>query len=440
MQIITKVKEYIREKSLLTDNSKVIVGVSGGADSMALLHILIQLGYDCIAAHCNFHLRGEESDRDYLFVKNYCLEKNIQFVHTDFDTKAYMNEQLVSLEMAARELRYSWFEQIRKKYEADAIAVAHHQDDSVETVLINLIRGTGIRGLTGIPPANGYIVRPLLCLFQTEILEYLDVSETSYVTDSTNNENVYVRNKIRLDVIPLLKTINPAAVQSIAKTANHLAAAESIYSKAIEDAKSKLLHNNRIDIVLLKQQSEPLTILFEILHPYGFNIDTVENLFNSLDGISGKTFYSAEYRIIKDRNTLILERSDKESENSSFIIYEESTSVDKPVSLTIEHLKSESLSEIEKNSRIIYIDKDKISFPLTIRRWKNGDRFTPFGMNGSKKVSDFFTDQKYSLTDKENAWLLCSDNKIVWIIGKRADNRFRITDKTTEIVKITLNT
>jgi len=438
MNIISKVDKYIQNNNLLDKKETVIVGVSGGADSIALLTILHELKYNCIAAHCNFHLRGEESNKDYLFVKDFCDKMNIQFASIDFDTYTYMEQNSLSLEMAARELRYHWFEDIRKDFQADKIAVAHHLDDSAETILINLIRGTGIRGLTGIPPKNGAIIRPLLCLYRDEIIEYLTSNNINFVTDSTNNEDIYVRNKIRLNIIPLLKSINPSAVQSIIKTSENLVSTEKIYNTAIKNIRELLIRDNHINIALLKQQEEPKTILFELLHPYGFNIDTISNIIHSLDGISGKVFYSKDYRIVKDRETLIIENRNGTKENDTYLINENVTSINKPVSLSLETIKMSDSIEIEKAPHIIYIDKDKISFPLVIRKWKQGDRFIPFGMQGNKKLSDYFSDQKLSLAEKENTWLLCSGEKIVWVIGKRADDRFKITSKTDKVLRIIL--
>lgn len=438
MQTISKVKTYIQENNLLNPHDNIIVGVSGGADSMVLLTILHNLNYKCIAAHCNFHLRKEESDRDCLFVKSFCFKNNIPFISVDFDTYAYMAEKSVSLEMAARELRYNWFEQIKKEYNADKIAVAHHLDDSVETALINFIRGTGIKGLTGIKPVNGHVIRPLLCLYREEVIEFVNINDIDFVTDSTNNEDIYIRNKIRLDLIPLLKTINPSAVRSIIKTISNLSSTEKIYNETIQNIRKKLLLDNSIDIISLKQQTEPITILFEILHPYGFNIDTVTDIFRSLDGISGKIFYSKEYRIVKDRDLLIIEKKKIEKASKEYRINKNSTFIETPIHLEIETFSIDSSVQIEKNPSVIYLDKNKINFPLTIRRWKEGDRFVPFGMKGSKKISDFFTDQKYTLIGKENTWLLCSGDKIVWIIGKRADDRFKLTNQTTNVLKITL--
>lgn len=436
MDTISRVRKFIAQHQLLEDNSKVIVGVSGGADSMALLDILLKSGYECIAAHCNFHLRGEESNRDYRFVESYCKEREIQFVSVDFDTFGYMKQHSVSLEMAARDLRYQWFEEIRIEHNAGKIAVAHHLDDSVETVLINLIRGTGIKGLTGISALNGNIARPLLCLSRNEIIDYLTQNGIGFVTDSTNDETEYTRNKIRLEVIPILKSLNPSVVKSIQKTCDNLSSVEKIYNHSITQSKQRVFTENRISIDLLIKEKEPKTLLFEILNPYGFNTDTVQDIFNSINGISGKIFYTTNYTLIKDRNYFILEEN-IEKDNTQYSINEDTRNIEYPVILNFEEHLNTSTFPIEKERHIIYLDKSRLSFPLTIRRWQQGDKFIPFGMKGSKKLSDYFSDKKLSLIDKEKIWLLCSGDKIVWIIGERADDRFRITGSTTTILKIT---
>ncbi|NDW09033.1 tRNA lysidine(34) synthetase TilS [Dysgonomonas sp. 520] len=438
MKIQQKIKNFINENSLFPDGSKIIVGVSGGADSVALLDILHHSGYECVVAHCNFHLRGEESYRDEYFVEKLASKYHLTYVSTHFDTKKYVQDSSVSVEMAARELRYAWFEKIRKEYEAEYIAVAHHMDDSVETVLLNLIRGTGIRGLSGISIKNGYVVRPLLCITREEVLNYLEKKGLKYVTDSTNTDEVYTRNKIRLSVIPLLETINPSVKQTLARTAANLQQAENIYSSYIENAKSKVFVDNRIDILELMKFTEPKNVLFEILFPYGFNPPTVENIFDSIKSQSGKFFYSDIYRLVKDRNCFILEEVIASPEKEEYLIEESDTGIEKPINLGIERIENDKNFEIEKDKNITYLDAGKLKFPLSVRRWKHGDWFVPFGMKGKKKLSDYFTDKKYSIPEKENVWILSSGNKIIWIIGDRADNRFRITDETHEILKITL--
>lgn len=435
MDTISKVKDFIFKHQLLQYDSEIIVGVSGGADSMALLDILLKLGYKCTAAHCNFHLRGDESNRDYLFVKAYCIENEIQFLSIDFDTLGHMKKHSVSLEMAARDLRYKWFEETRMNHNADKIAVAHHSDDSVETVLINLIRGTGIKGLTGISASNGNIVRPLLCLSRNEIEEYLAQNKIEFVTDSTNNENEYIRNKIRLDIIPHLQTINPSVVKSIQRTSENLSAVERIYNQSIIESKERIFSQNRIDIELLLKEKEPQTILFEILVAYGFNFETVLEVFNSAEGISGKIFYSENHILVKDRNQFIISEK-TETDNKEYHIEEGVFNINYPLRLNLEIYDNNPSLGIIKDKNTIYLDKTTISFPLTIRKWRKGDRFIPFGMRGSKKLSDYFSDNKFSIIDKENVWLLCSNDKIVWIIGQRADDRFKVTENTETILKI----
>lgn len=437
MQTLLKVRKFIQEKKLANNNTRILVGVSGGADSMALLHILNKLGYECTAVHCNFHLRGGESDRDFYFVKTFCSENNINFESADFDTFQYMKDNSLSLEMAARELRYDWFEKIRNKIKAEKIAIAHHKDDSVETVLINLIRGTGIRGLTGIPVSNGQIIRPLLCLYRDEILDYLKINNLNFVEDSTNNENIYLRNKIRLDIIPQLKSLNPSVIQSISRTSENLLPVESIYNSFIDKAAQHVFFDNRINIDLLLNEELPETILFEILYKYEFTPDTIRNIYASAFEQSGKIFYSEQYRLIKDRKYFIIEKLNIKDKQVYFI-NEQDDSIENPITINIERIKYDPDFVLEKNKSIIYIDQDKVVYPLTIRRWKQGDKFIPFGMKGCKKISDYFSDKKFSISDKENTWLLCSSDKIIWIIGERADNRFRITDKTKQIIKISI--
>nr|WP_185153989.1 tRNA lysidine(34) synthetase TilS [Dysgonomonas sp. ZJ709] len=436
--MLSKVKQYILNNQLLNSGDKIIVGVSGGADSVAILDMLHQLGYECIVAHCNFHLRNEESNRDAAFVKDLCKTYNLEFNSIDFDTIKYAADKAISIEMAARELRYNWFEELRAKHEAAAIAVAHHQDDSVETVLLNLIRGTGIRGLTGISAQNGHVIRPLLCLTRNDIIDYLSQRNISYVTDCTNKEDIYTRNKIRLNIIPLLETINPSVKDSISQTAEHLLQVKNIYLDYIDKAKSEILKENKIDIEKLIKYNEPKAILFEILSVYKFNSETIDNIFNALDGISGKIFYSNTHRVLKDRAQLIISEKEADTNNNNFEIRETTTTLSSPVNFEIETIFNSPDLTIEKNKNILYVDKNKLNFPLTIRRWQQGDWFIPFGMKGKKKVSDYFTDQKLSLFEKENVWLLCSDDAIVWIIGYRSDDRYRITTDTSDIVKITL--
>lgn len=440
MNILSKVAKYIADNELIDKNDKIIVGVSGGADSVALLDILYRLGYQCIVAHCNFHLRDEESNRDALFVENICKNYHLSFISTDFDTVLYASENSISIEMAARDLRYQWFDELLTKYNAKSIAVAHHRDDSVETVLLNLIRGTGIKGLTGITPHNGNIIRPLLDISREDILNYLDDNNLSFVEDSTNKEDIYTRNKIRLSIIPLLETINPSVKLAINQMSSYLGQVNTIYDQYIQDSIKKVLIGNKIDIEILLNLIKPKAILFEILSKYNFNSTSIEQVFAILqsNNTSGKIFYSENYRLVKDRKYLIIDDKEIEELESDINIYADNLQIAYPIQLEIENLRNISSIKIEKSKDIIYLDKEKISFPLQIRKWKQGDWFIPFGMKGKKKISDYFTDNKFSIIDKENTWLLCNGDAIVWIIGHRTDDRFKIASATKEIIKITL--
>lgn len=303
----SKVEKFIEDEKLLKKNSKVVLGVSGGADSIALLNVLHNAGYKVIVAHCNFHLREDESVRDETFVKNLCKEYGLIYNAIDFDTIKHAAQYSMSIEMAARDLRYRWFEELRQQYDAEAIAVAHHRDDSVETAIMNMIRGTGIKGLTGIKAHVGYIIRPFLCVSRAEIEEYMQVTKLGHVEDSTNSESIYTRNIVRLDIMPYMERINPSAKQSIFKTMSFLKQAENIYNSYIADTKKKVMSDGKIDIAKLKKVVEPEAVLFEILSEYGFNSATANDIFNSLDSQSGKTFHSDLHILVKDRDFLLIE-------------------------------------------------------------------------------------------------------------------------------------
>lgn len=417
-----RVIRYIEKEQLFSQNSKILVALSGGADSVALLRILHSLGYECEAAHCNFHLRGKESDRDEMFVRQLCQQYNIPLHITDFDTTRYAEEKHISIEMAARELRYEWFEKKRIECHANRIAVAHHQDDSIETMLLNLIRGTGITGLLGIRPINGYIVRPLLCVSRKEIVCYLQSIGQKYVTDSTNLEDEYTRNKIRLHLLPLMQEINPAIKNSLITTGNHLNDVATIYNKSISEAKARVITSEGILISAILQEPSPETVLFEILHPLGFNPAQIKDIYHSLDGQSGKQFSSKEWKVIKDRDFLLLEkiRTEREDTPSFQLIREES---EYTTDFQIPHEKE-----------VACFDADKLSGTITLRRCQTGDTFIPFGMKGKKKVSDYLTDRKFSISQKERQWVLCCNEQIAWLIGERTDNRFRIDENTRRVV------
>ena len=399
------------------------MALSGGADSVALLRLLLHLGYTCEAAHCNFHLRGAESDRDEEFVRCLCREQETVLHTVHFDTEKEAKERHISIEMAARELRYDWFEEVRKECGASVIAVAHHRDDSVETFLLTLIRGTGINGLRGIQPRNGKIVRPLLCLDRKEITDYLDSLGQSYVTDSTNLQDEYTRNKIRLNLLPMMQEINPAVKESILKTAEHLEDAASIYKRGIEEAKKRILTPEGICIRALLQETAPETVLFEILYPLGFNAAQVKDIYRALNGQPGKVFASTCRRVVKDRELLLIEP------------LQEAT---KP-KLTMKEYEHTPGFVIPRDKNTACFDADKLQHPLSLRLFRQGDTFVPFGMKGRKKVSDYLTDRKFSLLRKERQWILCCGDDIIWLVGERADNRFRVDEGTKKVLIVVIN-
>lgn len=430
-----QIQQYIIQHQLLSGEKPVVVGISGGADSVALLHILVSLGYKCIAAHCNFNLRGDESFRDEQFTIDFTKRLQVPLCKISFETNKYAQENRLSVEMAARELRYRWFEELLNTYDADAVAVAHHRDDSVETLLINLTRGSGITGLTGIKPKNGNVVRPLLCVSREDIYAYIENKGLEYVTDSSNSSDIYTRNFIRLKVIPLLEEINPSVKASLARTANHLYDASLIYNHSIEEARKVIIQNNRLSISALLSFPAPATILYEMLKPYGFSRTVCESIFTVLEKDSGKIFYSSTHRLLKDRSDLLIDVLSGE-DNRAYLINLEDDNVDLPVELKPEIVVIKESYQIEKDKKFAYFDFDKLSFPLVLRHWQEGDWFVPFGMKGKKKISDYFSDKKFSLFDKEKTWLLCSGQDVIWIVGERTDNRYRIEKTTKRVLKL----
>lgn len=437
--MIYKVQKYIIENNLVDKDSKIIVGLSGGPDSMVLIYILLKLNYDCIAAHCNFHLRGESSNADAAFVKEWCKTQKVPLHSIDFDTKAYAYEKKISIEMAARELRYKWFEELRVELEASVVAVAHHIDDSIETFLINLIRGTGIKGLTGIPHKNGKVIRPLLTVSRNEIMKLLSEENINYVTDHTNLEDNYLRNNIRLNLLPLMEKINPSVRKSIEATYLNLQEVEKVYDTYINETLSLVLRDNVINIEELKQTNSPQSVLFEILSPLGFTSSTIIDIANNLNSIPGKIYFSQSHRLLKDRKELILSPiiENKNQEEIYEIHPRMKTSVPFNFETSIEsHLPG---YKINKDNSVLEVDLSKLSFPLQLRKWNKGDWFIPLGMKGKKKISDFLTDIKLNLFEKEELWVLTSKDKIVWVVNYRIDDRFKITENTVDIFKICIN-
>ena len=427
--MLSKVKDYIKKHKLLSLSDLYIVALSGGADSVALLLLLDEMGYKVHALHCNFHLRGEESDRDERFCEDLCLKKNIPFHRIHFDTLMYAETHKMSVEMAARELRYRYFEQMRKDIGAEGICVAHHQDDTVETVLLNLVRGTGLRGLTGIQPRNGAILRPLLCVTRTEIEGYLETKQQDYVTDSTNLETDFVRNKIRLQVIPLLRQLNPAVSENIVRTAEHLTEAQKVLDAVVDTYKG----SNQLDLCALQQVGSAEYIVFEWLKQYGFNGSQVQQV---ISAETGSIFSSPTgYEVLKDRDRLLVEPTIMAF--TPIRIPEEGTYV-LPDDRRLNVRRSNPF--VSKDSHEATLDARQVRFPLTVRRVEEGDWMIPYGMTGRKLLSDLMTDLKMSLFDRRRQLVVVdAQGAVVWAIGLRTDHRCRVTDATQEVIAIKIN-
>lgn len=433
------VERFIEQNGLFAKSDRLLVGLSGGTDSVALAHLLVECGYDCVAAHCNFHLRGDESDRDERFVEKLAERLGIPLEKVDFDTEGYAEQHKVSIEMAARELRYGWFEKVRKERACDYVAVAHHSDDLVETFLINLSRGAGIHGLSGIKPKNGKIVRPLLSVSRAEVMNYLSEHGLEHVEDSTNAESVYVRNKFRNEIIPKMEEVNPSFKRAVLQAAENLAEAESFVEKAVADVKSRVVSRDgnllKISMSGLAKSENARFVLYEILSEFGFSAAVVDDVVRSFESISGKQFFSSKYRLIRDRDCLLVaERSDG-CADAEYYIEEAAESLSVPVRAEIRRLSAAEF-EVKRDKRFCFLDADKLKFPLVLRKWREGDYFVPFGMKNRKKVSDFFIDRKMSLLEKEAVWLLVSDGDVVWVVGERSDDRFKVDANTKNVIEL----
>lgn len=427
-------KNHISENLSFLKDKKILVAISGGLDSVVLTNLCHKAGLNFALAHCNFNLRGIESDTDEEFVLQLAEDIELEVFIESFETEVFAKQHKVSTQMAARELRYNWFFDLAEQLDFDYILTAHHADDNLETFLINLTRGTGLDGLTGIPEMNGIIIRPLL-QFSREDLEVYAIGENiEWREDSSNASKKYLRNKLRHDIIPILKQMNPQLLKNFKKTISHLSDSQEIVDDAVTKIQKKVVSVDndiiKLDIKKLKKLSNPKSYLYELLKD--FNFTEWDDVVNLLDAQSGKQVFSSTHRLLKDRGFLLLIGIRNERTLNSTI------HIDKKEDLiALGNLSFHEVGSItETSDSIIYVDKDKLQFPLEIRQWQEGDYFFPFGMKGKKKLSKYLKDEKLSLLDKEGIRLLCSNNDIVWVIGRRADDRFKVTERTKQILKI----
>lgn len=432
--MIINFKEHIISNFPYLIGKKLLLACSGGLDSVVLSHLMKNADFEIALAHCNFSLRGKESDGDEMFVIGLAKQMEISVFAETFDTPKFAEEHKVSTQMAARSLRYNWFDEILIDFKFDYLLTAHHLDDDLETFFINLSRGTGLNGLTGIPRKNNKIIRPILDFSRDEILEYAEKNNLKWREDSTNQKTDYLRNKLRLEVLPQYKETNESALKNFQNTQKNLQSSQAlvedymalVYKLVITEA----ANTYKISIPKLKELPHTDELLYELLNGFGFTEwDDISNL---IDAQTGKQIFSKTHQLLKNREELILCKIDLEIDEEEFMIPK--NGIDYPINLKIESTKY--IGETEKN--LEYFAAEKLNFPLTLRKWRSGDTFQPFGMKGRKKISKFFKDKKIPLNEKDKIWLLLSDENIVWIIGHRMDDRFKVTENTKKILKISL--
>ena len=431
--MLIKFQHHIEQNFAQLKDKKLLLAVSGGVDSMVVLDLFYKLRFDICVVHCNFQLRGKESDADEMLVRETCQDSYIPYFIESFDTLEFAKENKLSIQLAARKLRYDWFQEIIS-LGFDYVLTAHHLDDNVETFLINFTRGTGLEGLTGIPAQNGNIIRPLLPFSREEIENYALENKIQWREDSSNASDKYFRNKLRHNIVPTLKELNTGFLDSFQNTLHHLHQAESLVNDASKLVYEKVVEvkENQLEIHLksLLEFQNYKAYLYQWLKEYGFS--AWNDIYDLVEAQSGKQVFSESHVLLKDREKLILSERKEINKSEVFII----ESIESKVNIPLKLRFCKAVNIFETVSNCIFVDESKIKFPLTIRKWQEGDYFYPSGMNGKKKLSKYFKDEKYSLLDKENQWLLCSEDQIVWVIGKRADNRFIVREAAVNGIEI----
>jgi tRNA(Ile)-lysidine synthase len=439
--MLQKVLNFIQTHQLCTTDSKILVAVSGGIDSVVLCELLHKLNYPFAIAHCNFGLRPVDAEADQVFVKKLAKKYDVPFYTDNFNTQAFATQEKLSIQMAARNLRYNWFEQVRKQENYDYVATAHHSNDTTETVLLHITKGTGIAGLHGIPPKNGNIIRPMLAVTKDEIYEFVTENKLIWREDSSNETTKYQRNKIRHEVIPLLKEINPNLEETVQQTTERVSHAEAIVDVYIHTLGKQVISQQNdsiyVDLAPLRNAIGLPVVLHELLRPYNFSYSVVLELTVALDGLSGKQFESPTHVLVKDRDQLVITEKNL-AQFGSILIQEHQTEIEAGNHiLKLRFTDAETYKLITKTS-IAALDADQLVFPLKLRNWQEGDWFVPLGMNGKKKISDFLIDKKVPSNLKAQTLVLVSEQSLVWVVGQRLDNRFKVTDKTKRVLEISL--
>ncbi len=436
--MINEFKKHIDTDLPFLKGKKLLLTASGGVDSVVLTHLFKTLGFDCYIAHCNFKLRDSDSDLDESFIKDFAQTLNIKTFTQQFDTVDYALKNKLSIQTAARNIRYKWVNELLINQHLDYIITAHHADDNLETFLINLTRSSGLDGLIGIPEINGKIIRPLLSFSKKQILEYAQIHGIKWREDSTNREVKYVRNKIRHKIIPVLKEINPNILKSFEKTSKNLLESRQIINDKIEEISSDLLNKegdfHKIEIYEVLKLKKPKAYLYQILKQ--FNFSEWNNVYGLLSAQTGKSIHSKTHTLLKNRGHLLIFSNDEEQDrNQQFEIGMGIYEIDKNIKVYIRDVKKKQVV----SKKCIVVNKNLVTFPMIIRKWGKGDFFYPTGMKGKKKVSKFFKDEKLSKIIKEKTWILCTKkNEIIWIVGMRQDRRFLPDVSTEQILKISI--
>ncbi len=436
--MLEEFKKYLVEHCGCSLNNRFLLTVSGGIDSVVMTHLFHQAGIDFGIAHCNFGLREEESEADQFFVEDLARKTGKFFHLVRFNTLAYAGEHGLSVQMAARELRYSWFREIAEKHSFDFIAIAHNQNDVVETVLINFARGTGIRGLTGINPRVDNLIRPILFASRRDIEHYAEVEHLAWREDSSNAQTKYIRNRIRHEIIPEFVIINPSFLPNAIDTIDRLSQTEQLVDYLMDIIKKEVYSEIRgkvlINMEKLKQYPATETLLYELLRPFGCNQRNISSIADSFGAIPGKRIITRTHTITRDRSQLII-TGNIIPDHTEILIESGTASINSPLQLIFSNLTNQHF-EIPVESVFAALDADKVEFPLTLRRWRPGDSFQPLGMKGTKKVSDYLINCKVPLPDKQHVWVLESQGRIIWLVNHRIDNRYRITSHTRNILLI----
>jgi len=440
--MLNRFTDFVKSERLFSDKQKVFLAVSGGVDSAVMAELFHRAEFNFAIAHCNFNLRGKESDDDEIFCEQLANKYKVMFACEHFETGKYSVENKISIQMAARRLRYEFFNDLLESQKFDFIATAHQKNDVLETMLINFTRGTGIAGLHGILPRQGNLIRPILFATRQEIESFAAMQQIKFRVDSSNSSEKYVRNKIRMRVIPVLQEINPSLEQTAIQTSKNLYSAEQILKNHMAEEKKRCITHKgkriQINIKKLKQLNPLRSYLFEFLREYGFNARTTEQISDALNEASGKKFLSENYVLVKDREYLLLSPLKADDDYVEIEIKKTEKKITKPVKLFFSKENVTKKFVIPSSSDVACLDFDRIRFPLKLRRWLFGDRFIPLGMSGKKKVSDFLVDNKISITDKEGIWVLMCGHDIVWVVGHRIDDRYKITPRTKKVFKIEL--